>query len=292
MIAILAMSLALAPQGEAAKDDDRYLTALKLEVSTIKDTLDPTDLLQFVVKFTNTSDAPLRLTQQPGMPGQAIVHLVDPEGRTWRPVRLEGMERIAARFVVLNPGEYLREFGTYSPCFMRLEEKREAFRLPQAGTWRLRAEYGLIKTKEATFHVRENARLSPKVRELFGSEAWHRFAMGGDATDEGVAPFRKFVLSGVDEGQRDVMATLLGYRDLRDSRSTQALEMFKAALVSRLGNLDPIEASLLKVAYLRRSTRFDEALTLLDGMKVDPKDIVRRRMDEMRAEIVKARGGK
>lgn len=289
----LALSLAMVPQAEGDKDSDRYLSSLKLEISTIKDTVDPIDLLQFTVRFTNASDAPLRLELNRWLPGRAMVHLVDPDGRTWWPVTL-GIKGLTPPIIQdLKGGEYVRFHGSYSLCFLRLGSAREAFRLPQPGTWKVWAEYGrsagTIKSNTATFEVKENGRTPPKVRELFGNETWHRFAVGGEVKDSDLVPFREFVLSGVEEGQRDVMAARLGFRDLDNSRPYLSLELFKIAAESRLGNLDRIDALLSRVEGLRRSSRHDEALALLDKVETDPKDVVRRHIEWVRAEILKAK---
>jgi len=291
----MALALAMAPQAEEGKKNDPYLASLKLEISTAKDTIDPVDLLQFTVRFTNTSDAPLRLELNRALPGRAIVHLIDPEGRTWRPVTLEMKGSTPSVILDLNAGEFAKFHGSYSLSFMRLQGARESFTLPQHGTWKVWAEYGrsagLVKTNEATFQVKTNEAMSPKVRELFRSETWHRFAVGGEVKDADLIRFRAFVLSGVEEGQKDVMARQLGFRYLGASQPFQALEMFKAAFDSRLGNLDRVDATLCKAygLWISNHLHLDEALTLLNQVETDPKDVVRRRVEEMRAGILKAK---
>lgn len=289
----IALALAMAPQADERKVNERYLTSLKLEISTIKDTLDPIDLLQFTVRFTNTSGAPLRLELDPMLRARAIVRLVDPEGRLWFPETLEMKGDAGPLILVLNPGEFFRATGSYSLSYMRLLPAGATFRLPQAGTWKVWAEYGrsagILKTNEATIQVKESGRMSPKGRELFGSETWHRFNLGGAIKDSDLVPFRKFVLSGVEEGQRDLMAFRLGALDA-NPRPGVAMEMLNIALDSRLGNLDRVEAMLCKVDCLWRLTRLDEALALLNQVETDPKDFIRRRMEKLRAGIMKSKG--
>ena len=291
----MAMAGCQTQQDEPQARDPEELKQLKLEISLNKEAVDPIELVTVTARFRNISDRLVKFQENPGLRCGATIYLEDPNGKQCRPLSFEPMGTYFPVTHELEPGAFKQGSAFCSLNFLRQEahEKRE-FKVPLNGIWKVWASYelsrGKLSSNVVNIDVKEDNSIPANVRELFGSQAWHVLALGGETKDSDCARFREFVLSGVGASQRDVMAYVVGIQDLNASRYKNGVSMLQAALVSRGRNVDRRYVTLSLVNCHWYLKEFDEALSQLNKMELDTRDIETKNVTEMRAKILKESG--
>src|SRR5688572_18271306 len=174
---------------------DLAILDLRFEVSTVRTVLDPSDLLPLTFRWTNGSRIPFKF------PSPLIkIFLEEPDGCFYQ-ARFCAQETHCHSRIVhhLGPGEFVELTKVCSPSFLsRREGAADRFRRPVKGGWRVWAElghrWGIMKSNVLEFRIEDDAARPEEIRRTFGSEAWHRFALGGAAGDADLLAFRKIAL--------------------------------------------------------------------------------------------------
>ena len=276
--------------------DDKHMAPelaileLRLEVSTPRTVLDPADLLPLNIRWINGSKIPLKL-QWPFFK----VFMQEPGGGVYQTRSCERETVCCVRPAFdLAPGEFFELAQFWSPGFLsRREPAADVFRRPAKGRWKVWIEYehryGVYKSDALEFRIEDDPARTPEERQAFGSEAWHRFALGGGAGDADFLTFRKIALSRSESPQKDIMAYMVGHYDLSRSRPGHATTLLRIAGAAKTRNVNRWLLSSALVQCYWELGNYDEALTVTDQNRPDPADIARKQWDGMRAGILRAK---
>ena len=283
-------TLVLCPQEGDKSLEELERDSIRLELSIVREVFDPVEVLPVRLRFVNTSMGKRTLKLNPALPMLATVYMEDPDRGAHRAISFRAVGYLGPILTDLDPDDYYESAGFLSPRFTPGKEVPE-FRPAREGTWKVWAARELrhvtMKSNTLTITVKENKALPREVRQLFGSEGWHRFALGDGDVDLG--QFRKFVLSGVKAPQLDAMAYLLATAYLNQDQIREAFKMYAICLSERGENVRMAYAALRMVEILASQKRFNEALDMLGQVKVNPRDVIRKKLEETKANLLKAK---
>jgi len=293
---ILAALALVAPLGSAiqAQEGSSPAAGLRLEISSAGTAFDPSDLIIVKVQFVNSSDKPIDLLLSPDLPGCVSLYYQGPAIRRTLRKQFGPLTTSEAYRVKLNTGERCQTYpmvsvGFYDQRDSATGEVRTLFKTPDLGEWQVWAELGTVKSNVLKFTCEEQ-RIDAEVRSLFGSETWHRMAMGEKLDKESFDRFRDFVFSGRPAGQKDVMGHLVGISCANDSDNELAARAFDAALQSGGSNWPKSSHRFMLARVRAHLKQFDEAVRQLD--QIDASELplgFARRFQKTREEITQAR---
>ena len=262
---------------------DLSILELKVYISTPRLTLDPMDVLPITVRWTNPSSSPVKTSLF------KITWLESPVGHIVR--SRDFHEGCGLRWPKeIGPGQFLELTHYISLSFLhRRDTDAKGFVPPQVGEWKLWVEHehslGKVNSNVLSLTLKEDPQRSPEVRRLFGSEAWHRFFLGGGVDKETHTSFRRFVLSKESAPQKDLMAYSLGVRDFNDSRLGHALTMFGLADFGISGNVRPQVLTELVVQCHGQLANDEECIRVIDRLRLDERDVAFRKWTDIRKRI-------
>ena len=283
-------TLVLCPQEGDKSLEELERDSIRLELSIVREVFDPVEVLPVRLRFVNTSMGKRTLKLNPALPMLATVYMEDPDRGAHRAISFRSLDITEPIMTDLDPDDYYETAGFLSPRFTPGKEVPE-FRPTREGTWKVWAARELrhvtMKSNTLTITVKENKALPREVRQLFGSEGWHRFALGDG--DVNLDPFQKFVQSGMKAPQLDAMAYLLATTYLNQDQKGEAFKMYAKCLSERGENVRLAYPTIRMVEILATQKRFNEALDLLGQVKVNPRDVFRKKVEETKANLLKAK---
>jgi hypothetical protein len=194
----------------------------------------------------------------------------------------------------LEPLEFVELNELRSPGFLKHEDPSAGgFQRPATGGWKVWGEfqhrYGVMKSNVLELRIEDDPARTPEVRQALGSEAWHRFALGGESTDADLLTFRKLALTKGDFPQKDILAYTVGLHDLNRSRPGHATTLFRIAGAAPSRNLGRTLLSSALAQCHWELGNYDEALAVMDQAPPGPRDIARKRWATQRAGVLRAK---
>ena len=286
MPALLLLLLSLQDPGRKVPTDWQIVD-LRVEITTARTNVDPSDLLSLDIRWINGSESPVKLH----VPLLYRVFMEEPGGQAFQ-------ARTSFGAIVcgkghrqeFGPGQFMEMQRFLSPSFLfRREGAADRFRPPSKGVWKVWVEselwHGVVKSNVVEFRIEDDPARSDEVRRTFGSEAWHRFALGDSPDPADLLRFRKVALGKTELPQKDIMAYMVGRHDLNRNRPGHALTLLRIAGAAKTRNVSRhlVLSDVLQCHW--ELGNLDEALLLMDQFRPDPADIARWRWDETRAGI-------
>jgi hypothetical protein len=276
---------------EKAFASELAILDLRLDVSTVRTVLDPTDLLPLNIRWTNPSKVPVKLHTL-----LIKVFMEEPAGRTFQARSCRQRPGCGkGNAYELGPGLFFECSQFWSPGFLhRNEAAADVFRRSAKGTWRTWVEFqhrfGVMKSNELEFRIEDDPHRTPDAIQLFGSEAWHRFALGRGAAEADLLDFRKAALARTQSPQKDIMAYMVGLHDLNRERARpgHALTLFRIAAAAATRNVSRALLSSALAQCHGELGNLDEALAVLEEFPPEAADSARKKWDETKAGLLRA----